>query len=512
MTMNIRFAATKGFLLATMLMMPMIVSAEAGKVMFVFGQAWLDSADGTHQEVVNGMSFESGDHFKTAANGRVQLLLADGGLIALKPSTEFVIEKFSYAGSGAETGVTDSQDQSFFSLVKGGFRSITGAIGQKDKSAYRVRTPVATIGIRGTDYDAVFCEAACEPGNAGLYVGVTEGSVVLTNAAGSIELGPGQYGYVADKDSAPEMSDDGADVLAAGIGSAGVSEEPDTEVRVAITGTDGSGQSASLTEGDDVQASQSGQVGFAAGPLATVDQFSGVSSGPSASVLMTDSGDLVKFGGPIPTDSQGGTSDVIYSVGSAEIFDRGEDATSNIRWGRWSNGSISVMDDSGNSTNLDLGNSSLHWVTGSVGQPTPVLPTTGSASFTLVGNTNPTDNAGNVGTLGSANLSADFDRQTVDADVSLSMDANNEIWNASATDVAIDNVDATFGGSFDDVTVTDTTDGSVIQGDGSLSGFFTGDENGNVSGAGFGYSLDDSQGTSVTGAAAFSADDPPSGD
>ena len=509
--MNKHFALTKGFLLTAMLMLPMIVSAEAGKVMFVFGQAWLDSTDGTHLEVVKGMSFDSGDHFSTAANGRVQLRMADGGLIALRPSTEFVIEEFSYAGSDADAGVADSQDRSFFGLVKGGFRSITGAIGQKDKSAYRVRTPVATIGIRGTDYDAVFCETACEPGNIGLYVGVTEGGVVLTNAAGSLELGPGQYGYVADEDSAPEMSDNGADVLASGIGSAGESEESDAEVQVAVSGTDGSGQSASLTEGNDVQASQSGQVGFAAGPLATADHFSGVTSGSDASVLMTDDGDLIQFGGPIPTDTQGNTSDVIYSVGSAEIFDRGEDAASGIRWGRWANGSISVIDGSGTSTDQDLGNSSLHWVTGSVGQPTPVLPTTGSASFTLVGNTNPTDNSGNVGTLGSASLSADFDRQTVDADVSLSMDSNNEIWSASATDIAIDNADATFGGSFDDVTVTDTTDGSASQGDGNLSGFFTGDGNGDVSGAGFGYSLDDGQGTSVTGAAAFSADDPPGG-
>ena len=507
-----QFAATKGLLLAAMLMMPMIVSAEAGKVMFVFGQAWLDSVDGTRQEVVKDMSFESGDHFSTAANGRVQLLMADGGLIALRPSTEFVIEEFSYAGSDTDAGTNDNQDRSFFSLVKGGFRSITGAVGKKDKSAYRVRTPVATIGIRGTDYDAVYCQLACEPGNIGLYVGVTVGGVILTNAAGSLELGPGQYGYVSDEDSAPMMSDDGADVLATGIGSVGESEESNAEVQVAVTGTDGSGQSTSLTEGNDVQASQSGQVGFAAGPLATADHFSGVTSGSSASVLVTDNGDLLQFGGPIPTDSQGNTSDVIYSVGNAEIFDRGEDAASGIRWGRWANGSISVLDSSGASTDQDLGNSSLHWVTGSVGQPTPVLPTTGSASFTLVGNTNPTDNSGNVGTLGTASLSADFDRQTVDAAVSLSIDANDEIWNATATDIAIDNADATFGGSFDDVSVTDTTDGSVDQGDGSLSGFFTGDENGDVSGAGFGYSLDDGQGTSVTGAAAFSADDPPGGE
>ncbi|MCH8930748.1 MAG: hypothetical protein IIA98_07520, partial [Proteobacteria bacterium] len=71
--MKMQYAVTKGLLLTAMLMMPMIVSAEAGKVMFVFGQAWLDSADGTRLEVVKGMSFENGDHFSTAVTGRVQL-------------------------------------------------------------------------------------------------------------------------------------------------------------------------------------------------------------------------------------------------------------------------------------------------------------------------------------------------------------------------------------------------------------------------------------------------------
>ena len=298
------------------------------------------------------------------------------------------------------------------------------------------------------------------------------------------------------------------------MASLGENEEDDAEVQVAvaITGTDVSGQSASLIEGIEVQASQSGLVGFAVGPLATAGHFKNVTSGTGTSILMTDAGDLVNFSGAISNNSQGSSNVASYGVGSAENLDRGEDAASGIRWGRWANGSISVLIGNGNSTDQDLGNSSLHWVTGPVDQPTPVLPTTGTANFTLVGNTNPTDNAGNVGTLGSASLSADFDRQTVDAEVSLSMDANNEIWNASATDIALDNSDATFGGSFDDVSITDTTDGSVSQGDGSLSGFFTGDDNGNVTGAGFGYSLEDGMGTSVTGAAAFDADESPGGE
>lgn len=498
----------RGLLLAALLMLPMAVWAEAGKVMFVFGQAWVVGEAGVEQTVSQGMAFESGDTFRTASNGRVQLRMADGGLIALKPSTEFHIELFAYTASQAETGQAAKPDRSFFGLVKGGFRSITGAVGQEDKSAYRVRTPVATIGIRGTDYDAVYCEAACEQGEAGLYVGVTEGGVVLSNDVGSIDLSPGQYGYVASEESMPELNPDGAEVIASYSGTTAgeEGEEEQEQVSVPTTGTDDSGQQVNLTDGEDVLAIQSGQIGFAAGPLATADQFSGANSGIDAGLGVTSSGDLVQFGGDFPIDNQGTTVAAVYDVGNAQIFDRGEDAATGIRWGRWAQGTINVIENGGTTNNVPLGNSSLHWVTGAVGEATPVLPTTGSASFTLVGNTNPTDNQGNVGTLGSASLSADFTRQTVDADVSLSMDANNEIWNASAQDVPIDQAEATFDGGFDTVNVTDTVDGSVIQGDGSMSGFFTGDDGGNVTGAGIGYSLDDGQGTSVTGAAAFRND------
>ena len=166
---------------------------------------------------------------------------------------------------------------------------------------------------------------------------------------------------------------------------------------------------------------------------------------------------------------------------------------------------ISVTDSSGQQ-DVDLGPGSLHWITGSVGETTPAVPTTGSLNFTLIGNTNPTDNAGNVGSLGFANLSADFTNQTVDADVSLSIGATNQIWDASAQDVDINSSAASFQGQFDTVTITDTVTSGTSQGTGDLAGFFSADETGVISGAGIGYSMDDGAGTSVSGAAAFQAD------
>ncbi|NND00818.1 MAG: hypothetical protein HKN85_11615, partial [Gammaproteobacteria bacterium] len=171
-----------------------------------------------------------------------------------------------------------------------------------------------------------------------------------------------------------------------------------------------------------------------------------------------------------------------------------------LHWGRYTTGEVNVTTAEG-TVAQDMSDSSLHWVSGADGSAAVQLPSEGSANFALIGNTNPTDNNGNVGTLGSASLSADFSNQTADADVSLSFDETNQVWDASAQDVDI-NSDATFGGEFDSVTVTDSTSGSTAAGDGDLSGFFSGDTDGNLSGAGMSYSLSGGDDT-VSGAAAF---------
>ena len=47
------------------------------------------------------------------------------------------------------------------SLLKGGFRAVSGLIGKINREEYRIVTPIVTVGIRGTDYFAVICDEAC---------------------------------------------------------------------------------------------------------------------------------------------------------------------------------------------------------------------------------------------------------------------------------------------------------------------------------------------------------------
>ncbi len=515
------------FVAGLALLFPASVWAEAGKVLFVYGNAWVESASSERVALTKGSSVDSGDRIVTSANGRVQLRMTDGGLLALRPNTEFLIEHYVnpdqspavVAGASA-----DDEPASFFSLVKGGFRSITGAIGQRDKAAYRVRTPVATIGIRGTDYYAQLCAGDCEslrtPQGAapadGLHVKVVEGGVRLANAAGIVDVDAGQFGFVADPSVTPSLSS-GSDsaVVSRAVAASKSEATEETAPAVADSGeeagspvkaevpqeaTDPAGNPVDLTEGTEAVADASGAISYSTGPLGSNGGFAAVSGAGQAAVTVNGEGNVTAFTGDSPI------GEARFDQGTSQNVNVGRDdsraGATNLSWGRWTTGTIDVTSaDEQVAQSLDAG--SLHWVTGPDGAPAPTLPSQGEQRFELIGNTNPTDNRGNVGTLGTANLSADFTDQTVDADVSLSFDQTSEVWDASAEDVDINSADATFDGAFDSVTVTDTTDGAVTDGTGSLGGFFSGDADGNLTGAGFSYSLSDDAGTDVSGAAAF---------
>ena len=131
----------------------------------------------------------------------------------------------------------------------------------------------------------------------------------------------------------------------------------------------------------------------------------------------------------IPTASGGPAT----GTAVATVADSGSDLVTGLRWGRYNTnvGTAAVIDRvTGAVLNpaIVLGSPS-HYLIGSVQSGTPTLPTTGTATYTLVGNTSPTDNLGNVGTLTSATLSADFTNQKVNAAVVATV--NGTTWNAS---------------------------------------------------------------------------------
>ncbi|MGH8454022.1 MAG: FecR family protein [Nevskiales bacterium] len=172
----------------------------AGRVLFVKGGAQLER-EGRVQPLLKGAKVEAGDLLITGEEGRVQLLMDDGDRMALRPNTRLRIDEFTAPASAAQPGT----GRAFYSLLRGGFRALTRSLGARDMNSYRVSTPVATLGIRGTHYTLRLCNNDCGGSNNGLYTGVTDGAVSLENNGGQQTVGKNQFGYVPDSNNKPKL-------------------------------------------------------------------------------------------------------------------------------------------------------------------------------------------------------------------------------------------------------------------------------------------------------------------
>ena len=133
------------FLIAMLTACFMTGSATAqavGKVVVAVPGAEIASDAGRFR-LLAGAPVAMGDVVTTDAAGQVQLLFDDGTKIVVGPGSRLVIEEIlMQSGGKAETFAVRA--------VGGTFRFITG---KSAKPAYRIDTPTATMGIRGTIFD-----------------------------------------------------------------------------------------------------------------------------------------------------------------------------------------------------------------------------------------------------------------------------------------------------------------------------------------------------------------------
>lgn len=177
------------------------LAEEAGRVSFVSGDVTVSSGSGQTRALKRGDIINGGDKIETRS-GRLQLRFTDGGFVSLQPNTVFGVDQYLYANKPPE------ETSLFFSLLRGGMRTITGAIGKVNKQSYKVRTPVATIGIRGTEY-----LASVNPNK--IVVSVGSGLVNVSNEYGNITGGAGQN-IEALGGSSPHLTNEQPDINATG--------------------------------------------------------------------------------------------------------------------------------------------------------------------------------------------------------------------------------------------------------------------------------------------------------
>lgn len=213
----------------------------AGRVERLSGPLLAKKLDGSVKVLGLKSEIESGDTLVSEKNTYAQIRFIDNSEITLRPGTTFKVENFAY-----DEGKPDG-DQASFQLVKGGLRSITGLMGKRSKEKFSLKTPNATIGIRGTTFVAQYVGPApvgvdmdellrggspganpaaqtktprgpdgplqaggaqqkqptTPPAAPGLHLSVTDGAIIVTNAGGSLNFAAGQFGYVPNMAQPP---------------------------------------------------------------------------------------------------------------------------------------------------------------------------------------------------------------------------------------------------------------------------------------------------------------------
>ena len=170
-------------------------ATDIGDVVYLLGRAAALDSTGARRLLKEGDRFEEGETLRTLAASELRVRFDDGALLTLAENSVLSLVAYD-AAVGAERFETE--------LTQGGFRSATGSIAQRAPSAYRVATPFAVLGVRGTDYALGIVETSGAPE---VVAGVKDGLIALENSAGSLTLGAGepfQFARVLSLSTAPQ--------------------------------------------------------------------------------------------------------------------------------------------------------------------------------------------------------------------------------------------------------------------------------------------------------------------
>lgn len=168
------------------LAVPSVVWAQSapnpvgGEVMFISGKAQRVEKGGQTNAVAKGMTLLEGDRIRTDAESHVYVRLRDGGLLVVRPASELHVDLWRYDASRPQ----DSQIK--YTLDNGVARHVSGQGAKAAREKFRFNTPMAAIGVRGTDF-TVLADASVTR------VSVQSGGVIVNgfgNGCRAEDLGP----------------------------------------------------------------------------------------------------------------------------------------------------------------------------------------------------------------------------------------------------------------------------------------------------------------------------------
>jgi len=133
-----------------------LAAAQAvGEVEFAHGAATAQTGTQAPRAMGKGLVLNQGDRLTTADGSSAIFKLQDGTRMTLRPNSEMVVKTYNFVPAAESNSMV-------LQLLRGGLRAVTGLISKGSPDAAKIQTSTATIGIRGTDFDARICAADCK--------------------------------------------------------------------------------------------------------------------------------------------------------------------------------------------------------------------------------------------------------------------------------------------------------------------------------------------------------------
>ena len=100
---------------------------------------------GNSQPLSTGSGVFANERIRTGESGMTQLQFVDETNLAVGPKSEVVLDRFVYDPNRGKGNVVVQTGRGVFRFVSG----------SQDPTSYQIRTPVATIGVRGTVFELI---------------------------------------------------------------------------------------------------------------------------------------------------------------------------------------------------------------------------------------------------------------------------------------------------------------------------------------------------------------------
>lgn len=146
-------------------------ASPIGEITEAKGTVTVLHQDGTKETAQKGTPLFEGDVIETSADGAANITFADESSFAVSNNARMAIDEFEF---DAKT----NEGENNFSMLRGIFVYTSGLVGREDPDDVHIKTPVGSIGIRGT---IIAGDIPAEGGANAAKISVVEGAIVVTD-------------------------------------------------------------------------------------------------------------------------------------------------------------------------------------------------------------------------------------------------------------------------------------------------------------------------------------------